>query len=82
MLFSCLVAALYDKISDYISILGGFIAVVLAFLMPGVLYIKTNGKPMCSFENIAVAALVTFLCTIGFIAGIMTIIKMIDPTFK
>jgi hypothetical protein len=75
--------ALYDKITDYISILGGFISVVLVFLMPGILYIKTNGKPMRSFENIFIACLVTFLCSIGFIAGVMTIMKIFDPdTFK
>jgi hypothetical protein len=82
LLLTCLVAALYDHITDYISILGGFCSVIIAFLIPGILYIKTNGKPIGSLENIAVALLVALLCGIGFIAGIMTIIKIIDPSFK
>jgi amino acid permease len=80
ILATCAVAAAYDHITDYISIMGGFISVVLVFLMPGVLYIKTNGKPMGSFENIAIATLVTVLCLIGFTAGVMTILKIFDPT--
>jgi hypothetical protein len=82
ILFTCLVAALYDQITSYISIMGGFISVVLVFLMPGVLYIKTNGKPLFCLENIAIAVSVAILCIVGFIAGVWTIIGIIDPSFK
>ena len=81
-MITCIIGILYDKITDYISILGGFCSVIIAFLMPGVLYIKTNDKPLKSKENIMTAIIISILCTIGFIAGIMTIVKIINPEFK
>jgi amino acid permease len=35
ILISTIVAVLYDKILNYISILGGFCSVVIAFIFPG-----------------------------------------------
>lgn len=35
ILIATMVAVLYDKISDYISILGGFCSVIIAFVFPG-----------------------------------------------
>ncbi len=68
-------AALYDKVTDYIAILGGFCGVIICFLMPGVLYIKTNGKPFISFTNLSTAVIISILCLIGFIAGTVTFVN-------
>jgi hypothetical protein len=70
-----LVASLYDKVTDYIAILGGFCGVIICFLMPGVLYIKTNGKPFVSFTNLSTAAIISALCIIGFTAGTITLVN-------
>ena len=74
LLLSCLVGALYTGIIAYISILGGFCSVVIAFLFPGLLYIKNNELPLSHYKNIGTIILVTILCLIGFTAGIMTIL--------
>jgi amino acid permease len=37
ILIATMIAVLYDKISDYISILGGFCSVIIAFIFPGIM---------------------------------------------
>jgi hypothetical protein len=74
LLLTCLIGALYTGIIAYISILGGFCSVVIAFLFPGLLYIKNNDLPVTHYKNLFTLILITILCLIGFTAGIMTIL--------
>lgn len=74
LLITCLIGALYTGITAYISILGGFCSVVIAFLFPGLLYVKTSELPWTHWKNIFTIILVVILCLIGFTAGIMTIL--------
>lgn len=74
LLITCLIGALYNKITSYINILGGFCSVVIAFLFPGLLYLKNNDMPLTHPKNIITILIIFILCTIGFIAGIMTIL--------
>jgi len=76
------VGALYDKIINYISILGGFCSVTIAFLFPGLLYVKNSDYPWTHKKNISTLIIITVLCIIGFIAGTMTIIEIINPEKK
>lgn len=73
-LISALVASVYDKILHYISYIGGFVDVFFCYLFPILLYIKYNGKGYGYWKNVLELALAIFLCVIGFISGILTII--------
>ena len=72
--FSTFIGAVYNDILKFISLLGGFIGVVIAFLMPGLLYIKNNQYNLTNCRNICSLLFICSLCTIGFIAGIETIL--------
>ena len=72
--FSTFIGAVYNDILKFISLLGGFIAVVISFLMPGLIYIKNNQYDLFNWKNICSMLFICSLCTIGFIAGIETII--------
>lgn len=74
---ACTIAALYSQIDDYISLMGSFCAVIIAFLIPGLLYIKANELPLTDKKNIFTIVIVTILCGIGLTSGIITIIGMI-----
>ncbi len=74
LVVTCLIGALYTGITAYISILGGFCSVVIAFLFPGLLYVKNSDMPLTHYKNIFTIIIITFLCLIGFTAGIMTIL--------
>ena len=68
------VASVYDKILNYLSYIGGFLSVFMCYLIPALLYIYTSGKPLTYWKNIIELSLAIFLCIIGFIGGIVTIV--------
>ena len=73
--FGCgLIAALYDKILNYLSYIGGFISVFICYLFPTLLYIYSSGKPLTCWSNLIHLILALLLVILGIIAGIITII--------
>ena len=68
------ISAIYDKILNYLSYIGGFISVYVCYLFPALLVIKSSGKPISYYKNILHLILAILLCIIGVIAGIRTII--------
>ena len=68
------IAAVYDKILNYFSYLGGFLAVFVSYLFPILMYIYSNKKGFSYWGNILELIGALILCSIGFIAGIRTII--------
>ena len=74
-MFICsIIAAIYDKILNYLSYIGGFITVFICYLYPAILYIYSTGKPIIYWKNLIEIIVAVFLCVIGVIAGIRTII--------
>ena len=74
-IYGCaLVAAMYDKVLNYLSYIGGFITVFVCYLFPTLLYIYSSGKPITYWKNLLELFLAVILCCIGIIAGIATII--------
>ena len=74
-MFVCaIIAALYDKILNYTSYIGGFITVFVAYLYPALLHIYSSGKPFTYWRNLLDLIIAIILCGIGIIAGIRTII--------
>ena len=74
MFLCALIAAIYDKILNYLSYIGGFFSVVICYLYPSILYIYSTGKPITYWKNLLDIIFACFLCIIGFIAGIRTLI--------
>ena len=68
------ISAIYDKILNYLSYIGGFISVFLCYLFPALLVIESSGKPLSYYKNILHLILAILLCIICVIAGIRTII--------
>jgi len=89
MYISCLISILYQNISDYISLLGSFNAVIIGFILPGkinfiyvitllgLIYIKANKLPLSHSKNVVTIIIISILTAIGFSSGILTIIGMI-----
>ena len=74
-IYGCaLVAAMYDKVLNYLSYIGGFFTVFVSYLFPILLYIYSNGKPLTYWKNLLELFIAILLCCIGIIAGIATII--------
>ena len=70
----CLVAAVYDKVLNYLNYIGGFLSVYICYLNPILLCIKKSGKPFTHWKNILELSISILLSLIGIIAGILTII--------
>ena len=74
-MFACaFIAAIYDKILNYLSYIGGFITVFICYLYPALLRIYSSKKPLTQWRNLFDLILSIILCMIGIIAGIRTII--------
>ena len=72
------IAVVFQSISSYISLIGGFCSVIISVLIPGLIYIKGLNSSKINRRNI-IAGVVVFLLTImGFTNGIITIKKVIE----
>jgi amino acid permease len=73
-IFICsFIAAIYDKILNYLIYIGGFISVFVCYLFPILLYIKSTGKPITYWKNLIEFIGALILVAIGITAGILTI---------
>lgn len=78
MFICAIIGALYDKILNYLSYIGGFITVFICYLYPSILYVYSSGKPLTYWRNLLDIIFACFLCIIGVIAGIRTIIDDVN----
>jgi len=67
------IAAIFQKISDYISLIGSFCSVFVAVVMPGMIYIKDNDQSIASLKNILAILFVIVLSLFGLITSFCTI---------
>lgn len=75
-----LVCALYQSITDYISLLGSFSSVPIAFFFPCLVYVKGNEYPLKSWKNIISIILSGILILIGLVSGYFTITSIINKS--
>ena len=68
------IAAVYDKILNYLSYIGGFISVFICYLIPVFTYLYSKNEPLTKWNNLIEIIGVFILVAIGIIAGIATII--------
>ena len=74
------IAAIFQKISDYISLIGSFCSVFIAIVMPGMIYIKDNGKKLTNSNNILAIIFVVIVSGFGLITSWSTINSIIEHT--
>ena len=67
------ISIVFQSISDYLSLIGSFCTIIIAFLIPGLLYLKGNDYHKYHYKNILTVVLLCILCPIGLISGIYTI---------
>ena len=76
ILISTLLGAIFNDILQYINLLGGFLSVIIQFLMPILLYIKNNEYKLSHWKNILYIIFVIFLCSVGWTAGMETVLGL------
>ena len=74
------IAAIFQKISDYISLIGSFCSVFVAVVMPGMIYIKDNDQKITSLKNILAILFVIILSLFGLLTSFCTIRGIIEHT--
>jgi len=67
------IAAIFQKISDYISLIGSFCSVFIAVVMPGMIYIKDNEYSITHIKNILAILFVIILSLFGLFTSFCTI---------
>ena len=73
-----LTGALYDKILEYIELLGGFCSVIYCILIPGLIYAKNENIKKTKLMKYTTIFTVVLLVLIGYTSGILTILfKMV-----
>ena len=78
--FTTFIAVIFQKISDYISLIGSFCSVFIAVVMPGMIYIKDNDQKITSLNNILAVIFVIIVSGFGLLTSYSTIICIIEHT--
>ena len=66
--------AVYDKILEYIELLGGFCSVIYTILIPGLIYVKNENIKKTTLVKYSTIFTIFILFTIGYTSGILTIL--------
>ena len=74
LLVVVLIGALYDKILEYIELLGGFCSVIYTILIPGLIYVKNENIKKTKLVKYSTIFIIFILFTIGYTSGILTIL--------
>ena len=74
---SAIIAALYDKILNYLSYIG-FTTALVAYVFPAILYVKSTGKKMTHWLNILVICLAIVIFIFSLINVVTTVIDDIN----
>ena len=72
------IAATFQKISDYISLIGSFCSVFIAVVMPGLIYIKDNDYKITHIKNILAILFVIIVSLFGLFTSFCTIRGIIE----
>ena len=78
LIISTFIAVIFQSISSYISLIGGFCSVIISVLIPGLIYIKGLNESIINKRNITAGLVVFILTLLGFTNGFLTIKKVIN----
>ena len=70
------VAAMFQNISDYISLIASFYGLSIAVIMPGIIYIKLNKNSIFQLKNILALIFILVLSSIGALTIYFTLKKI------
>ena len=77
LIVTTFIAVIFQSISSYISLIGGFCSVIIAVLIPGLIYIKGFYELKINKKTIFAGIVVSVLTLMGFTNGILTIKKIV-----
>ena len=77
LIITTLIAVVFQSISSYISLIGGFCSVIISVLIPGLIYIKGLNESKINKKTIFAGIIVFILTLMGFTNGIITIKNVI-----
>ena len=72
--FTTFVAATFQNISDYISLFNTFYRILIAVVIPAIIYIKSNDKPF--YKKYFAFVFILIICLIGFFTVYFTLKKI------
>lgn len=75
LMISTTIVTFYDKIISLISIIGGFVVIIINFFAVGYLYIKGNDLPKTHYKNILMFVTVLVLLLVGWTGGIISVVN-------
>ena len=78
LIISTFVAVIFQSISSYISLIGGFCSIIISVLIPGLIYIKGLNQSKINKKNIIACLVVLILTTMGFTNGVLTLKNVIQ----
>ena len=77
LIISTFIALVFQSISSYISLIGGFCSVIISVLIPGLIYIKGIKESTINKKTITAGTVIVLLTIMGFTNGFLTIKKLI-----
>lgn len=77
LIVCCTVSVLYSQISGYIKLIGGICSSVVGFIIPALLYTKTNEYGRFDKRNVGIMTVFMILTAIGFISAGRTLYNII-----
>ena len=72
------IAATFQNISDYISLNGSFYGIIVAVVMPGVIYIKSNNYSIFHPKNLLAIIFILAFSSIGALTIYNTLKKIFE----
>lgn len=66
------IGVLFDDITKYFTIIGGYLEVVICFYAPLALYLKASTRPLSHWKNIIVLIVMHLLVLYGWIVATMS----------
>ena len=82
LIVCCTVSVLYSQISGYIKLIGGICSSVVGFIIPALLYARTNKYERWHWKNVMNVTVYAIMTCIGFIAAGVTIYGIIKDAIS
>ena len=72
------VAAMFQNIADYISLISSFYGLIIGVIMPGIIFIKTNNYSIFHIKNLLALIFILTLCSIGALTIFFTLKRIFE----
>ena len=78
LIITTFIAAIFQNISDYISLNGSFYGIIVAVIMPGIIYIKSNDHSIFHLKNLLAIIFIIAFSSIGAFTIYFTLKKILE----